>query len=195
MRKLLGKAVLRLFGWSIIGARPKPDKYVLIAAPHTSNWDFIFLLAYAEAFGVRVSWLGKAEMFRFPFRRLLRRLGGIPVERRDRGNTVDQMRELFEARDQIALAVPTEGTRRYVEYWKSGFYQIARAANVTIVMSFLDYATKQGGFGAALTASGDLRRDMDTIRRFYAGKLGKRPQLTGRIRLREEDAELDDTGS
>ncbi len=195
MRKLVGKFTLRLFGWSATGAPPAPAKYVLVTAPHTSNWDFIFLLAYAAAFGVTISWLGKREMFRFPFQRLLRSLGGIPVDRKGGGNMVDQMRELFAAREKLALGVPTEGTRSYVEYWKSGFYQIARAANVPIVMAYLDYATKRGGFGPALTPSGDIKGDMDLFRAFYSGMLGKHPAQTGRIRLREEDKELEATGS
>lgn len=183
-----GKAVLWLFGWTMEGLAPEPSKYVLIAAPHTSNWDFIFLLAYAWAFGVEVSWLGKREMFRWPFVGLLRRLGGIPVGRSSAGNVVDRMVEEFDRHDRLALVVPVEGTRGHVEYWKSGFYHIAGAAKVAIVMSYLDYPPKLGGFGPALMPSGDIKADMDTIRAFYAGKKGKRAEWTGRIRLKEEDA-------
>ena len=89
----VGKAVLWLFGWTVEGSAPEPRKYVLIAAPHTSNWDFIFLLAYAWTFGVDVSWLGKREMFRWPFAGLLVRLGGIPIVRSSSGNMVDRMVE------------------------------------------------------------------------------------------------------
>lgn len=195
VRRKLATLVLRLFGWQMEGNPPEPDKYVLIAAPHTSNWDFIFLLACAEYFGVRVSWLGKREMFPKPFKRLLVRLGGIPVERKRAGNLVAELAELFSSRKELCLVVPVEGTRGYVEYWKSGFYHIARAANVPIVMSYLDYPRKKGGFGPAFEPTGDVRADMDRIREFYTGKEGKTPRFTGRIRLREEDQELDATGT
>lgn len=186
--KGLGKAVLWLFGWTVEGNPPEPPKYVLIAAPHTSNWDFIFLFAYAWAFGVDVSWLGKREMFRWPFAGLLVRLGGIPIVRSSSGNMVDRMVEEFNKRDRLTLTVPVEGTRGYIDYWKSGFYHIARAAKVPIVMSYLDYPRKCGGFGPAFMPSGDISADMDTMRAFYAGKKGKRVEWTGRIRLKEEDA-------
>ena len=178
---------MRLWGWTVVGEPPAPTKYVLIAAPHTSNWDFIFLLAFAWHYGVAVSWLGKQEMFRWPFRRVLELLGGIPVARGRSETMVDRMNALFAARERLCLVVPVEGTRAYVDYWKSGFYHIARAAHVPIVMSYLDYPRKLGGFGAALVPTGDVAVDMDAIRAFYAGKQGKNVEWTGRIRLREED--------
>lgn len=187
-RKALGRAVLWMFGWTMEGSPPAPNKYVLIAAPHTSNWDFIFLLAYAWSFGVEVSWLGKREMFRWPFGGFFRALGGFPIVRGTSGNMVDRMAEVFADRDRLALTVPVEGTRGYVDYWKSGFYHIATAAKVPIVMSYLDYPRKLGGFGPAFMPTGDIRADMDTLRAFYSGKQGKHVEWTGRIRLREEDA-------
>ena len=122
----------------------------------------------------------------------LRHLG---VERKRAGNLVAELAELFSSRRELCLVVPVEGTRGYVGYWKSGFYHIARAANVPIVMSYLDYPRTQGGFGPACEPTGDVRADMDRIREFYTGKEGKTPRFTGRIRLREEDQELDATGT
>ena len=188
-QKAIGKAVLWMFGWTREGTAPTPRKYVLIAAPHTTNWDFIFLLAYAWSFEVEVAWLGKREMFRWPFGGFFRLLGGIPVARRSSGNMVDRMAEEFTKRDHLALTVPVEGTRKYVEYWKSGFYHIACAAGVPIVMSYLDYPRKLGGFGPAFMPTGDIRADMEILREFYSGKKGKNVAWTGRIRLREEDAD------
>ena len=95
----------------------------------------------------------------------------------------------FDDRDELALVAPAEGTRRYVEYWKSGFYHIATTAGVPIVTSYLDYSKKEGGFGRAFYPTGDLRKDMDAIRAFYDGRLGKYPERFGRVRLLEEDAE------
>jgi 1-acyl-sn-glycerol-3-phosphate acyltransferase len=160
---------------------------VLIAAPHTSNWDLAYLLALAAVFDVRVSWMGKHSLFRPPLGLLMRRLGGIPVERHRRGDLVAQAaRSLVEA-DALALVVPAEGTRGYVPHWKSGFYHIARTAGVPIVLGYLDYARRRGGFGPALVPSGDVRRDMDEIREFYADKVGKYPDQFGAVRLKEED--------
>jgi 1-acyl-sn-glycerol-3-phosphate acyltransferase len=187
IRRALAGVVLRLWGWTIEGSAPTPPKYVLIAAPHTSNWDFIFLIAYAWYFGVEISWLGKREMFRGPFAVMFTRLGGIPVARDEKGNMVDRMAELFASRDRFCLVVPVEGTRGYVEYWKSGFYHVARAARVPIVMSYLDYPNKLGGFGPALLPTGDIPRDMNVLREFYREKRGKHVDWTGRIRLKEED--------
>ena len=187
MRKLLARAWLRLMGWEPEGEQPSAPRFVLIAAPHTSNWDLAYLLALAELYDLRVSWMGKEEIFRAPFGGLFRALGGIPVRRSERADRVGAMAREFAARERFALVVPAEATRSWSPYWKSGFYHIARRANVPIVMGFLDYARRRGGFGPQLFPSGDLRRDMDQIRAFYADKTGKFPDQFGPVRLREED--------
>jgi 1-acyl-sn-glycerol-3-phosphate acyltransferase len=116
----------------------------------------------------------------------MRSLGGIPVRRDRRENLVSTLAGLFEGRDQLGLVVPAEGTRSYVDHWKSGFYHIARQAGVPIVMSYLDYARRRGGFGPAFAPSGDIKADMDIVRAFYADKKGLYPELFGTIRLLEE---------
>ena len=184
---LLARAWLRLTGWEPEGARPEAQRFVLIAAPHTSNWDLVFLLALAEVYGVRVSWMGKHTLFRPPFGALFRALGGIPIRRHERGDRVAAMAKEFSERERFALVVPSEATRAWAPYWKSGFYHIARRAGVPIVMGFLDYRRRRGGFGPALVASGDVKRDMEAIRAFYADKAGKYPESFGPVRLREED--------
>ncbi|HVH06777.1 MAG TPA: lysophospholipid acyltransferase family protein [Myxococcota bacterium] len=187
MRKAIATAFLRATGWEPEGERPTPKKFVLIAAPHTSNWDLAYLLALSETFDLRVSWLGKHSLFYPPLGFAMRAVGGIPVVRHKRTNLVAQVAELFAAREELALVVPAEGTRGYAEYWKSGFYRIAQAAAVPIVFGYLDYSRKRGGFGAkALVPSGDLKADMDVIRAFYADKVGKFPSQFGPVRLREE---------
>jgi 1-acyl-sn-glycerol-3-phosphate acyltransferase len=187
LRKLIARAFLWLTGWRPEGARPVAPRYVLIAAPHTSNWDLAYLLALAEVFDVRVSWMGKHSLFRPPLGFVMRRVGGIPVVRHKRGNLVAAVAKLFTEHAELALVVPAEGTRAYVPHWKSGFYHIARSAQVPIVLGYLDYARKRGGFGPALLPTGDLRKDMDEIRDFYADKTGKYPDQFGAIRLKEED--------
>ncbi len=186
MTKFLARWFLKLTGWEAEGAQPSERRFVLIAAPHTSNWDLAYMLALAAIFDVRVSWMGKHVLFRPPFGWVMRRLGGIPIVRHRRGDMVSHMAKAFEGRDSLALVVPAEGTRAYVPHWKSGFYHIARTANVPIVLGYLDYARRRGGFGPGVLPSGDIRRDMDEIRDFYADKIGKHPDQFGEVRLKEE---------
>ncbi len=187
MRKFLARAFLGATGWKTEGERPRDRRFVLIAAPHTSNWDLAYLLALSELFDVRVSWMGKDAIFRPPFGWLMRRLGGIPVVRSKRGNLVAQATQRFAASQDLALVVPAEGTRGAVDYWKSGFYHIARGADVPIVLGYLDYARRRGGFGPSLRATEDVPKDMDQIREFYADKSGKYPDQFAEPRLKEED--------
>ena len=122
---------------------------------------------------------------------IMRALGGIPVARHRSGNLVDTLVESFASRAKLALVVPTEGTRARADYWRSGFYHIARKAGVPIVPSFLDYGSKRGGFGPALETCGELTEDMNYLREFYRGMQGKFPEQFGPVRLREEDAALE----
>ena len=115
-------------------------------------------------------------------------LGGLPVRRDRRENLVSNLASLFEEYEELGLVVPAVGTRGHVEHWKSGFYHIAREADVPIVMSFLDYERRRGGFGPALMPSGDVKRDMDQVRAFYADKVGKYPEKFGPVQLREEES-------
>ena len=186
MKKLLARAFLRITGWTLDGRRPDPRRYVLIAAPHTSNWDLAYLLAFAWLCDMRISWMGKHHLFAPPLGWLMRALGGIPVRRGKRGDMVGHMAQVIEEADSIALVVPAEGTRGYVPYWKSGFYHIARRAEVPIVLSYLDYSRRVGGFGPAIVATGDLSSDMEDIRNFYADKKGKYPEFFGEVRLKDE---------
>jgi 1-acyl-sn-glycerol-3-phosphate acyltransferase len=188
VRKLLARGWLRLTGWEPEGERPSAPCFVLIAAPHTSNWDLAYLLALAEVYDLPVSWMGKHTLFRPPFGRLMRALGGIPIRRDERADRVGAMAKQLSERARLALVVPTEATRGWAPHWRSGFYHIARRAGVPIVMGFLDYRRRRGGFGPTLLPSGDVKRDMDAIRAFYADKIGKYPECFGPVRLREEEA-------
>ncbi len=188
MSLFLARLFLRLTGWQPEGERPEPAKFVLIAAPHTTNWDFPFTLAFARVFNLKILWMGKHTLFKGPLGPIMRRLGGLPIQRHLRKNVVEQTADLLRnAADELVITVPAEGTRSRVEYWKSGFYHIARAADVPIVLGYLDYKRKRGGFGAAIKPTGDLKADMDLSRAFYADKVGKYPENFGPVRLREED--------
>lgn len=186
MGKLVARWFLRLSGWRLEGEKPQERRFVLIAAPHTSNWDLAYLLALAAISDLKISWMGKHVLFRPPLGWLMRRLGGIPIVRHRHGDMVSQMATAFEESESLALVVAVEGTRGYVPHWKSGFYHIARAAGVPIVLGYLDYARRRGGFGPALRVSGDIGRDMDGIRDFYADKVGKYADQFGEVRLKEE---------
>lgn len=186
MAKFVARWFLRLTGWQPEGSRPIEAKFVLIAAPHTSNWDLAYLLAMGAVYDIKISWMGKHQLFRPPLGWFMRAFGGIPIVRHQRRNMVDQMIQAFTDRDHLALVVPVEATRARTEHWKSGFYHIASQAEVPIVMGYLDYARKRGGFGPALTPSGDLRRDMDEFRAFYEPITPRHPEEFGPIRLEKE---------
>ena len=189
LKQWIGKTFLRIAGWKADGERPAVDRYVIIAAPHTSNWDMPFMLAMAFVYDIPVKWMGKHTLFKAPFGPFFKRLGGIPIVRHRPGGVVGQMVEHFENNDSLVLMVPAEGTRSHVDYWKSGFYRIARSADVPVILSYLDVGKKVGGIGPAVTLTGDISADMDKIRDFYSGMQGFHPENVGVIRLREEDVE------
>ena len=187
LKQWIGQAFLRAAGWKTDGERPDVDRYVIIAAPHTSNWHMPFMLAMAFVYDVPVRWMGKHTLFKPPFGPLFRRLGGIPIVRHRPGGVVGQMIEQFENNESLVLMVPAEGTRAHVDYWKSGFYHIALGADVPVILSYLDFGKKVGGIGPTIRLTGRVRSDMDKIRAFYADKQGLHPEKVGVIRLREED--------
>lgn len=165
--------VYRLSGWRLSGALPETRKFIVIAAPHTSNWDLPLALCIAMHFRVRLHWMGKASLFRPPFGWIMRLLGGVPVDRSKSNNAVDQMVERFAGAERFILGVLPEGTRSQVDEWKTGFYHMARGAGVPIVLAFIDYGKKLGGVGEALEPSGDYERDLAAMKAFYAGVTGK----------------------
>ena len=175
--RLFSVTFLRITGWKVQGSLP-PEcaKSVFIAAPHTSNWDLPYTLMVAFALRLNIYWMGKESIFKPPFRGLMMWLGGIPVDRAKANNLVAASAEALEAADgPLQLVVPPEGTRSKVRYWKTGFYYIAVAAQVPIVMSYLDYHQKITGIGPVFRPSGDLEADMVAIKAFYAPFKGKNP--------------------
>lgn len=184
-------AALKAVGWKTAGIKPEAPRFVLIAAPHTTNWDLPYMVAAAWAVGTRLRWLGKHTLFAPPHGALFSWLGGIPVRRSERHDMVTRMAELLQSDDEFALVVPPEGTRSATEYWKSGFYHIAREANVPVVMGFLDYKHRVAGFGPSFIPTGNTRADMDQVRAFYADKAPKYPEKFLRPQLREESEEVE----
>jgi len=188
MKQRFARWLLRLLGWQIEGVHPEHPRFVLIAAPHTSNWDLPLMLAFAAAFNLKISWMAKHSLFFPPMGWLLRAMGGMPIVRHENRNVVDEMVDTLQSAQALILVVPTEGTRERAEYWKSGFYHIARRAEVPIVPSFLDFSQKRGGFGPALLPTGNISQDMQYFRDFYQGMEGKFPGQFGPVKLKEEDS-------
>jgi 1-acyl-sn-glycerol-3-phosphate acyltransferase len=181
------QALLRLQRWQIIGLFPVPPKCIVVGAPHTTNWDFYYMLLLKGATGVDLRWIGKEALFRWPFGGFMKWLGGIPVNRRIRNQLVDQMVELFQNYDRLALAITPEGTRSKAHYWKTGFYHIAMGVQAPVVLVAIDYSSRSLEFGPLLVPSGDIEKDFEIIRKFYTGKQGKYPVQQGEIRLRPEN--------
>ena len=183
-QSLSGLCFLKLTGWEAVGNVPGMPKFVMLLAPHTSNWDLFFILAILYALGIKFYWFGKKEIFRWPVGGLFNWLGGIPVDRSLRKNMVQQIVETIQSREQIIIGVSPEGTRSNAKYWKTGFYYIACQAQIPIVFAFLDYGRKTGGLGPILNPTGNIEEDMKTIRQFYSGITAKYPDNFGNIVLK-----------
>ena len=166
---------LKLTGWKLEGTPPSELKYVVIAAPHTSNWDFVITLAMAFVLKFDMYCMGKITIFKGIAGPIMRWLGGIPVNRSASTNLVQQTIEAFNRHDRLIVVIPPEGTRSRVQKWKTGFYYIAVGAKVPIGLGFLDYKNKVGGFGPTFYPSGDIEKDCAEIHRFYANITGRYP--------------------
>lgn len=181
---------MRSIGWTFEGEPPPEKKYVMLAVPHSTNWDGLLLVLVTKSLGLPIHWMIKKSWTEGAVGAVVRRTGAIGIDRKQANNVVTQMVEELRQRDEMVLAIPPEGTRHRTDHWKSGFYHIARGASVPVVPGYLDYGTRRAGLGPAIPMTGDVRADMDKIRAFYADRMPKayRPELIGPIRLREEDA-------
>lgn len=181
----LAQKILHQLGWQLLVDLPADHRFVLIGAPHTSNWDGIFMILVKAALGLNISFIGKDSLFRGPLGGLMRRMGGIPVNRRERNNFTQQMVQLFQEREELILVIAPEGTRKKTRRWKTGFYYIALGAGVPILMGYLDYQKKEIGLVELLYPTGDLQADFEKIRAYYAPVKGKFPHKQGEITLSE----------
>ena len=167
--------LLKVSRWQTVGTLPDIPKFVMIAAPHTSNWDFPIMMFIAFKLRAKLYWMGKDAIFSWPFGRLFKWLGGIPIDRSRANNVVAQSIAQFARNDRLVLTVPPAGTRKRVLNWKTGFYHIASGAGVLIALGFLDYKKKIGGIGPFLQPTGDIEADMVVIRSFYQDISGRYP--------------------
>ncbi|MBP1710896.1 MAG: glycerol acyltransferase [Deltaproteobacteria bacterium] len=175
---------IKILGWKKAGRLPDEKKFVVIVAPHTSNWDVFYGAILAFAFRLDPCFIAKKELFRMPFGPLMKLLGGMPVNRDSKSHTVEQITNLFHKNENLILGIAPEGTRHKTTGWKSGFYHIAAGAHVPIVLAFIDYSTKTGGAGPLIYPSGDLERDMQKIGAFYSNVKGKYPDKASPVVIR-----------
>jgi 1-acyl-sn-glycerol-3-phosphate acyltransferase len=169
---LLARLFLRVSHWQLVGDLPEKRRFVLIGAPHTSNWDFALMLVVAFKLRMAIHWMGKDKLFPKPFAGFVQWMGGIAIDRSKANGMVAQTIDQFSLHDDLIIGIPPEGTRKKVVQWKTGFYHIAVGANVPIVLGFIDGARKQFGFGPVFMPTGNLDEDMLKIREFYADKIG-----------------------
>jgi 1-acyl-sn-glycerol-3-phosphate acyltransferase len=177
MKRQISKLLLFLLGWKIKGTFPSDvKKCVILAAPHTSNFDFWIGLIAFNIMRLDVHFLIKKEAFTFPFTGILRRSGGIPIDRRNSNNMVNQIIDEFNSNDSFYLAITPEGTRKKTNHWKKGYYFIAQKANVPLALVYIDYKKKEGGMGPVIIPSGDYEKDLKTIQDFYRTVTPKYPE-------------------
>lgn len=165
----------RARGWRATGAPPADRRCVIIAAPHTSNWDFLYFLGLTDALGVRAHFMAKKSLFRWPLGGFMRDMGGVEVDRSGNHNYVQAMIDEFAMREEFMLTIAPEGTRGAVRTWKTGFYQIALGAGVPMVCGLMDYGTRTGGLGPAIMPTGDYKADMARIAEFYRSVTPRHP--------------------
>ena len=185
--KLLARFTLWILGWKAVGEKSAHKKYVLIAAPHTTNMDGVLLLAASTVYGMKISWMIKHTALKVPiFGWLLKKTGAVGIDRTANQGLVAQMVEKFAQKEEFILAIPPAGTRSYRDYWKSGFYIIAKEAGVPIVPGYLNYETKVAGFGKSFVPS-DVKKDMDYLREFYKDITPRYPEKKSKIVLSLEN--------
>ncbi|TQK71927.1 MULTISPECIES: 1-acyl-sn-glycerol-3-phosphate acyltransferase [unclassified Nocardioides] len=187
VRRSIARGALKVTRWRLVG--DVPEAGILVGAPHTSQWDWVAMLMIAWANGARPRVLVAAHYFDGPVGWVLRRTGGIPLDRSSPGATVRALLKAAEEDDAFQLVIAPEGTRSKGEFWKPGFYRISEQTGLPVTLGFVDGPTRTLGMGPSFHPSGDVAADMDLVRAFYADKQGIKPELRTEPRLREETAE------
>lgn len=185
LRAKLSAWLLGLFGWHVESTPPPMQKGVVIIYPHTSNWDFVLGVLARTVLQLRMHWVGKHTLFSWPFEGIMRWLGGVPVDRRSTHGFVEQLKKEFDRYDQIFITITPEGTRSHTDYWRSGFYHIALGLKVPLGLATFDYQQRIVYLTQWTMLTGDVEKDLASIRDVYRDAKGKHPELAGEIRFRE----------
>lgn len=185
MLQTLARLILKALGWQLIEPADRPARMLILAYPHTSNWDGVYALLVKWGLGLEARWVGKDSLFFWPVGGLMRRLGGIPINRHVRNGFVAEMAAQFAAHPNFLLVIAPEGTRSLTKGWKSGFYRIALEAKVPVALAFVDYTRREAGILTYLTLTGDPATDIAAIAAHYEGRQGKHPELASPIRWLE----------
>lgn len=183
MLRGLAKLILRIGGWTAVGGIPDAPKAVIVAAPHTSNWDGFWALVYKVSIAADIHFFAKKALFWFPLGTLLRALGGIPLDRSRASSAVQQAIDMFAEEESFYFGLAPEGTRTKKAGWKSGFHRIATGAGVPVYLGMLDFENKRIGIGPRLDLTGDQEEDLEAIRAFYSCIKGRWPDKTSPIRF------------
>jgi 1-acyl-sn-glycerol-3-phosphate acyltransferase len=178
---------LRVLGWRVVGQLPDIPKFVIIGAPHTSNWDLIMFLALVFILKAKVRYMGKKELFYWPYGWFFRWCGGVPVDRSKPHGLVEQTVHAIQEADHFQLVITPEGTRSKVGKWKMGFYHIAKNANIPVSTGFVDSVTKTTGIGPTFTLSDDMEADVEAIKAFFKDKVGINPKKTSELGIDNSD--------
>ena len=186
MLKLFADLILKLAGWRVEVTIPEAKKYVLIGAPHTTNWDFPLALLCFWSVQKPIKWVAKNQLFKGPLKYFFNALGGIPVDRSAPSGFIEQIASQFEKNEEMILCLAPEGTRSKTQYWKTGFYYIALTAKVPVCLGYIDYPKRTMGFSEMLLPSGDIDKDFEQIKKFYQDKSGKYPEKQGPIRIKSQ---------
>ena len=173
---LLARTIMRLVGWRVTGKLPDLPKFIMIGAPHTSNWDFILFLGVIFTLRADVRFMGKIELFRPPHGWFFRYCGGVPVDRKKSTGLVDQMVDAANQAERFILTIAPEGTRHQVAEWKRGFYHIAKGAGIPIVMAVVDGKHKEVRIGQVFQPTDDIEADMKSIQGVFEGVVGVNPR-------------------
>lgn len=187
MLKFISKTILRLTGWQLNIVLPEEKKFVLIGAPHTSNWDFPLAMLVFASIDLKIHWVAKIQMFRGPLYYLFTAMGGIPVDRNATQGFISQIVDRLNRSEEMVLTIAPEGTRSKTDYWKTGFYYIALEASVPICLGYIDYSKRTLGFTQTITPTGDIEKDFEQIKLFYLDIKGKHPDKHSIIRVRNTE--------
>jgi len=186
LRYWIGRFWLNLFSWKVVGQFPVHEKFIIIAAPHTSNWDFPLGIFGLYVWRLKGSWIGKDSLFKKPFGGFMNWLGGIAVKRDNQHGVVDQIAKQFKDSSKLVIAIAPSGTRKRRDHWKSGFYWMAHKAQVPLACGYIDYGHREIGLGLCFVPTGNVKEDMDRIRDFYKSFQGKYPEKMTPVRLKDE---------